>query len=124
MFGLEKITHLQFIQGLALCLIIYYLIITFYLVLKQKGKEKVQSFESEVLPPKELMKTKNVKASELPVERVCVLESAEDSFVLKPDSGMDKSGIALDDMMLPSKMSNVQFDRQIAYAANQNIPNS
>ncbi|MCU4176978.1 hypothetical protein [Carboxylicivirga sp. N1Y90] len=124
MFGLEKISHLQFIQLIALCLFIYYLVVVLYLLVKQTGKEKQQSFESEALAPKELLKTQFVKADELPQERVCAVENTEDSFVLKPDNGVDETGIKLDDMMLPSKMSNVQMSQQLAYAANQEIPNS
>ncbi|WP_430811060.1 MULTISPECIES: hypothetical protein [unclassified Carboxylicivirga] len=103
MFGLETISHWQFIKAIALCLAGYYIILLLYLTLKKVNESQTSSFEAEALQANkagfdrtEEPSTKSIRASDYPSVATSYVEQDEQDLRVTMNQEPDYSGYALD----------------------------
>ena len=121
MFGLNEISYTQFITGVLLCLFVYYLLVLIYLALKSRMKAGKESFEYEASHTGQEITAKYISSQSLPSKRVYLGENTTESFLVKPDQGIDVSGLPLEPFTRPSKMEASRFEKELAYATQQTI---
>lgn len=119
MFGLQEISYVQFIQGIVLCLLAYYILLLLYLFLKSQTKQIASNFETGAENSQGEIKTNHVTASLQPVQRIVALEKNKESLWIKPDRHMDSAGLPLDTFTHPCTMEASQFEEELAYATTQ-----
>lgn len=121
MFGLNEISYTQFITGILLCLFTYYLLVLIYLALKSKMEAGKEGFEYEASHTAQDITAKHVSSQSLPAKRVYLSENTTESFLVKPDLGIDISGLPLETFTRPTRMEASRFEKELAFATQQTI---
>jgi len=119
MFGLEDITHWQFVKVISLCLIGYYLIILFYMALKKVNTTEKTSFESEALQSRGTIQTKAIKAADFPSRQTSYIEQDENDLKVSMDEEPDHSGYEMDALQNTEMEDKESFLNNIEYELRQ-----
>jgi hypothetical protein len=118
MFGLDTISHWQFVQAILLCLAGYYLILLFYLLLKRVSQAQPTSFEMESLQTNKEPTPKVIQATDFPTEASRYVEQDANDLRVSMDREPDYSGYALEalqNILMDDKqtfLNNIEYELQ------------
>jgi Tfp pilus assembly protein PilO len=118
MFGLENISHWQFVVTMLLCLLNYYLILLMYLALKKINGKEASSFEHEALQEDTPIQAKAIRATDFPSAAIRHAEADESILKVSMDQEPDYSGYvmeALQDTLMEDKetfLNNIEYELQ------------